>query len=111
MFKVLGVSKLDILVPDSRLAELKMLEAHDQDHKGAKITLWRSRGEVWIWRGMRLAEKIEKKCVRCIARKATLSKQRMGNLPTERISPGTPPFTAVCLDLLGPVLVKAMVNK
>ena len=46
MYKVLGVSELDILVPDSRLAELKMQEAHDQDHKGAKITLWRSRADL-----------------------------------------------------------------
>ena len=111
MYKVLGVSALNILVPDSRLAELKMQEAHDQDHKGAKITLWRSRADVWIWKGMKLAEKVEKACVRCIARKAALREQRMGNLPDERISPGTPPFTAICLDLLGPVTVKAMVNK
>ena len=63
LFRVLGVSKLDLLVPGSRLAELKMMEAHKQDHKGPKITLWRSQREVWIWRGMRLAEKVEKNCV------------------------------------------------
>ena len=59
MFWVLGVSKLDLLVPSTRLAELEMLEAHNQDHKGPKIMLWRSRREVWIWRGMKLAEKVE----------------------------------------------------
>ena len=35
----------------------------------------------------------------------------MGDLPPERCVPGDPPFTAICLDLLGPVVVKAMVNK
>ena len=79
MYKVLGVSELDILVPDSRLAELKMQEAHDQDHKGAKITLWRSRTEVWIWKGMRLAERVVKACDRCIAQKITLMEQQMGD--------------------------------
>ena len=37
--------------------------------------------------------------------------QRMGQLPIERVAFGSPPFSAVCLDLLGPVLVKGMVNK
>jgi hypothetical protein len=60
---------------------------------------------------MKLAEKVERDCVRCQARKADLCEQRMGDLPKERVSPGTPPFTAVCLDLLGPVTVKDMVTK
>ena len=35
----------------------------------------------------------------------------MGALPEERCLPGVKPFSAICLDLLGPVVVKAMVNK
>ena len=35
----------------------------------------------------------------------------MGALPEERCLPGAKPFSAICLDLLGPVVVKAMVNK
>ena len=35
----------------------------------------------------------------------------MGNLPEERISPNSKPFTAICLDLLGPTMVMAMTNK
>ena len=35
----------------------------------------------------------------------------MGQLPLERIQPGSPPFSNICLDLLGPIKVKAMVNK
>ena len=50
-FKVLGVTELPILSHNSRLAELIMLDAHRQDHKEAKITLWRSRAKAWIWRG------------------------------------------------------------
>ena len=48
---MLGVSELPILSRNSRLAELIMLDAHRQDHKEAKITLWRSRAKAWIWRG------------------------------------------------------------
>ena len=35
----------------------------------------------------------------------------MGNFPEERISPNAKPFKAICVDLLGPTMVKAMVNK
>ena len=57
-FKVLGVSELPILSYSSRLAELIMFDAHRQDHKGSKITLWRSHAKAWIWRGAHLATKI-----------------------------------------------------
>ena len=35
----------------------------------------------------------------------------MGDLPIERCTPDVKPFTWICLDFLGPILVKAMVNK
>ena len=35
----------------------------------------------------------------------------MEDLPAERYQIGTRPFTTVCLDLLGPFIVKLMVNK
>ena len=35
----------------------------------------------------------------------------MGALPEERCELGAKPFTAICLDLLGPIVVKAMANK
>ena len=54
-FEVLGVSELPILSRNSRLAELIMIHAHEKDHKGAKVTLWRSRAKAWIWRGAGLA--------------------------------------------------------
>ena len=35
----------------------------------------------------------------------------MGTLPEERCELGAKPFTAICLDLLGPIVVKVMANK
>ena len=35
----------------------------------------------------------------------------MGDLLIERCNPGTRPFTAICLNLLGPITVHAMINK
>ena len=38
-FKLLEVAELHILLPSSRLVEIIMLEAHEEDHKGSKITM------------------------------------------------------------------------
>ena len=111
MLKVLGVTELAILMPASRLARLVMQQAHEEDHKGSTITLWRSRSNAWIWRARLLAKKVCKECVQCDARKALVQEQRMGALPLERVAAGTLPFTFICLDLLGPQLVKDMVKK
>ena len=110
-FKVLGVSEFPILTRHSRLAYLIMIHAHEQDHKGSKVTLWRSRAKAWIWRGASLATTVTRNCLTCRAKSAILTSQRMGNYPEERISPDSKPFTAICIDLLGPTIVKAMANK
>ena len=99
------------MLVSSRHAMLLMIQAHREDHKGSKITLWRSRTQAWIWRGAKLASSVERECLVCKARKAEACQQRMGNLPEERIAVGTKPFTFVCLDLMGPILVRSMVNK
>ena len=35
----------------------------------------------------------------------------MGALPEERLNFGSKPFHSICLDLLGPIMVRSMVNK
>ena len=108
-FKVLGVEKLIVLMPQERLSYLLMKEAHEEIHHGAKETLWRSRSRAWIVRGFKLAEKVCKECQICVIRQKKLTNQRMGDLP-ERKFDVCPPFTNVTLDLAAPILVKAMVN-
>ena len=109
VFKILGVDKLIILQPTTRLAHLLMVEAHEENHHSVKETLWRSRSRAWIVRGHKLAEKICRNCKKCVLRKKELVSQRMGDLP-ERKFDVCPPFTNVTLDLAGPILVKSMVN-
>ena len=108
---ILGVKELLILLPSQRLAELIMVQAHEKGHDGVEATLARSRSRAWICGGGKLAKRIANSCVYCRRREAKLIEQRMGQLPVERVAVGTPPFTAVCLDLMGPVLVRGMVNK
>ena len=111
IFSILGVYEFPILLPESRLAYLLMLQAHEEAHKGAKITLWRSRSKAWVVKGKNLAVKVERECIKCRARKAVLCQQQTGDLPPERFSVGSKPFPCICLDFLGPTVVKAMVNK
>ena len=111
MFKVLGVEELPVLVPTSRLAELVMLRAHNYNHKSVTITLWTSRSDAWVLQGRRLAKRASRSCVECKSRWAKTVEQRMGDLPEERLDVGGKPFTFISLDLMGPVFVKAMVNK
>ena len=45
---MLGVNKLQILMPHQHLAELEMIHAHNIDHKSSVGTLARSRSHIWI---------------------------------------------------------------
>jgi hypothetical protein len=98
-------------MPGQRLAELIMMQAHEENHNGPARTLARSRGKAWIHRGRYLARKVEKNCTYCREKKRKMVEQKMGQLPVERVTFGTPTFNAVCQDLLGPMLVKDIVNK
>lgn len=109
VFKILGVDKLVVLQPCTRLAYLIMREAHEEIHHGAKETLWRSRSRAWIVRGYKLAEKVSRECQVCLIKRKELVNQRMGDLP-ERKFDVCPPFTNVTLDLAAPIMIKSMVN-
>merc|ERR1711989_11419 len=77
--KILGIEKLPILLSSSRLAELIMIEAHQENHDGAPGTLVRSRTRAWIYRGCYLARKVSARCVNCRAAVPVTQRQRMGH--------------------------------
>ena len=108
---VLGVKQLIILMRQTRLAYLVMVAAHRKNHRSAKITLHASRlMGYWIHFGMSLAKKVCSACMLCIMKAKVMAEQRMASLPIERIGLQLPPWTHVCIDLMGPVSVRAMVN-
>ena len=88
-----------------------MIQAHYRNHEGVAGTLATSRAQVWILKGRYLARRIVKECVYCRAKHHKLQSQQMGALPVERLNFGSRPFQSVCLDLLGPTMVRAMTNK
>ena len=111
LMKIVGQSFLPILPMNSALARLIMFEAHEANHDMVDGTLAGSRSKAWIVRGRYLARSITSRCYYCNFDKFKLQQQRMGDLPMERVSPNCKPFQAICTDLFGPYLVKAMVNK
>merc|ERR1711951_338174 len=88
-----------------------MIQAHYRNHEGVSGTLAASRAQVWILKGRYLARKVVKSCVYCRMKHAKLQTQQMGALPVERLDVGSRPFQSICLDLLGPTLVRAMTNR
>ena len=48
---ILGVDRLPVLLANSRLVELLMIQAHHENHDGAPGTLARSRAHAWIHKG------------------------------------------------------------
>ena len=113
IFNILGVYELPIILKTSRLAYVLMLKAHQEDHKAAKSTLWRLRTKAWILKGKSLAIQVERSRERERDREIEkkLCQQQMGDLPEVRVNVGSPPFYCICLDFLGPMEIKAMMNR
>ena len=109
--KLFGEKNLPILTQKGRLAKLMMTAAHKRNHEGVAGTLAASRAHVWILKGRYLAREVVQECVYCRAKHHKLQTQQMGALPEERLNFGSKPFQSICLDLLGPILVRAMTNK
>ena len=114
MQRLLGVSSLPILMSNSRVAYLYMVEAHTGEfglvHRSVVSTLARSRKKVWVVRGRNLARKVVNSCPRCdLDRKETLL-QHMANIKEEQLTV-SPPWSHISLDFAGPYIVKGEVNK
>ena len=95
---------------NNRIAELIMLEAHYQYHAAKDIILATSCHTACIVNGRKLATKICKGSVCCRCLRKPQQNHKMADLPDTLQCPA-PPLTNVGLDLLGPITIKAMVNK
>ena len=101
---------LPILSYASPLALLYMKAAHNIDHSGADRTLQRSRSDVWIIRGRRLAQLVVNNCFKCKHRNKNLQKQKMAPLHASRLAPA-PLWDTTSIDLFGPISVKDFVKR
>ena len=112
MMAIMGYSSLVVLPYSCRLAFLVLKEAHDDDHRAAGDTLWRARRKgYWIVRGLRLAQTIVDKCVKCKRVYPTMEQQAMADLPPEIFKVPCRAFSHIQLDYAGAVTVKDQVKK
>ena len=112
--RILGTDKLPILSSKTRYARLLMIRSHEEDtgidHRGKDSTLAKSRSRAWIIQGGKLAKSVVNSCWQCRLNLRSLQKQQMALIREEQLEP-CPPFTHVCLDYLGPMLMYDEVKK
>ena len=92
---MLGVSKLQVLLPNQHLAALVMPKTQKQNHDGPQGTLAGSQGLARIHQGDQLSRRIERKCIYW---EAETEEQKEG------VAFEQPPVATNCLLLLGPAI-------
>ena len=75
-------------------------------HSGLEHVLSMIRGKFWILKARAAVRRVVIDCFDCKRRQAPLGKQKMADLPTDRVIPTKPPFTFVGIDCFGPFLVR-----
>ena len=100
-----SVLKTPVLIPGKHhIATLLARKCHlDVRHQGRHFTEGRVRSSgFWITGCKRLVSSLIHKCVMCRKLRGKLEVQKMSDLPSDRITPGQPPFTSVGIDIFGP---------
>ena len=89
------------------VTKLIVREVHDLEarHSGREHTLACLRRRYWVAAGRQLIDPLLRNCITCRRVNARPAQQRQGDLPTERITPGQPPFRATGVDCFGPFTV------
>ena len=97
-----------LVMANSRLGELLLVAAHEEDHRmDVNGVLARTRKWAWLVGARKVARKVVHSCLWCRRQGKLTAKQLMGDLPPE-IARQDSPFTAVCLDLFGPLMAKGV---
>ena len=96
-----------ILSSKHPLSKLIILEKHVTNyHTGRDQTLSILRKTVWITNAKSLIRSTLRNCMYCKRINSSPKAPIMGNLPTQRLAIGLPPFTNTGIDYFGPVIIK-----
>ena len=101
-------AKTPIILPGRHPAvRALLLHVHESNgHCGYRQMIVETWEQYWIVSATVVAKAIVRRCVTCRRRDAQPAKQRMADLPADRVTKGTAAFTNVGLDYFGPMLVK-----
>ena len=79
---------------------------HVSGHSGLEYTLSLIRERFWIIKARGTVRRVLNGCVSCRKRQAPVAEQKMASLPTDRTTPGKPPFSFTGVDCFGPFEVR-----
>jgi hypothetical protein len=97
-----------ILPPKHHVSMLVARYVHEWrvGHSGRECVLAVLRGKYWIPKVRPVINKIIRCCIHCKRLRGSLGEQKMADLPVDRVTPCSPPFTYVGVDVFGPMMVK-----
>ncbi|XP_067030756.1 uncharacterized protein [Acropora muricata] len=101
-------AKHPMILPSKHpVTDLIVKDYHEKEgHVGAGHVLASLRQRFWILRGNATVRRVLGKCLKCRLWNSNPCVQIMAQLPWPRVSPYSPPFSSVGVDLFGPILVK-----
>ncbi|XP_045541882.1 uncharacterized protein LOC123723347 [Papilio machaon] len=99
--------KHPIILPyKHHVTDLLIRDAHKETlHGGNQATLCYIRNKYWILGIKRRIKTVLNKCVKCIRYKGVNTHQKMGQIPTARVTPSHP-FSSSGVDYAGPIQVR-----
>lgn len=96
-----------ILPKKHHITDLIVRHHHEKaGHSGMEYVLAIIRQQFWIIRARVAVRKVLRDCFQCKKRQAPAGRQKMADLPEDRVTPDNPPFTYVGVDCFGPFVVK-----
>ena len=93
------------VVPYGPLAKLVAKHYHDKYHADIDSIVAHIRNDVWIPKIRKLVSEFDKRCKFCLIKRRKVTTQMMGDLPSFRFEMSAA-FSAVCMDLFGPIVIK-----
>ena len=99
-----GVKYPSVLPNKHHLSSLILRHSHHElNHCGLNATLAHARQHFWIFGARQMTRQMIVECITCFRFNCRATKQLMGDLPKERITPSSP-FSHVGIDLTGSIL-------
>ncbi|XP_068704024.1 uncharacterized protein [Montipora foliosa] len=106
--------KHPVLLPKKHhVTDLIVRKYHDElGHAGGEHVLSSIRQKFWLVKGRVAVRRVLRECLYCRKRASPTGKQKMADLPPERLTPDRlrPPFTFLGIDYFGPFLVRLKRN-